>query len=155
MQQLCCRPNIDSYGLNEYFSTTATIVNEATMKRQIVVMFVALWLCALASPGVADKKRDWQEGKLIDVSNEPYTYGSVVNGTGGIHQGEHITYRIDDGKYIYTAKHSHRRHDKALPVTVNDKVKFAIEKEKVFILDEDHKEHELKFVKKTLKDAAN
>jgi hypothetical protein len=107
---------------------------------------------AVLALGASDKKREWLEGKLIDVSNEAYTYGSVVNGTGGTHQGDHITYRIDDGKYIYVASHTHRRHDKALTVTVNDKIKFAIEKEKIYILDEDGKEHELKFVKKTLKD---
>src|SRR5690348_16998437 len=117
--------------------------------RCAAILTLLLSVLALAA---SDKKREWQEGKLIEVSNEPYTYGSVVNGTGGIHQGEYITYRIDDGRYIYTAKHSHRRHDKGLSVTVNDKIKFAIEKEKVYILDEDGKEHELKFVKKTLKD---
>ena len=122
------------------------------MTKRILYTAILTLLAAVLVFGASDKKHEWQEGKLIDVSTEPYTYGSVVNGTGGIHQGEYITYRIDDGKYIYVAKHSHRRHDKALPVTVNDKIKFAVEKEKVYILDEDGKEHELKFVKKTLKE---
>ena len=125
------------------------------MKRLTVIGIpVAVMLVGISSVFASPiKEREWREGKLIDIGSDPYTYGSVVNGTGGVHQGERITYRIDDGKYIYTASHTHRRHDKALPVTVNDKIKFAIEKEKVYILDEDGKEHELKFVKKTLKDA--
>lgn len=125
-------------------------------KRPMLSVLMITVVCATALPtlGVPTKERAWQEGKLIDIVSDPYTYGSVYKGTGGVHQGERITYVIDDGKYIYAASHTHRRHDKALPVTVNAKIKFAVEKSKVYILDEENEEHELKFVKKTLKDAA-
>ena len=117
-----------------------------------VAVIAVLCLSASNSLGTPEKKRDWQEGKLTDIQTEPYTYGSIVEGTGHMHQAERITYLIDDGKYIYAASHTHRRRDKALPVTVNAKIKFALEKSKFYILDEDGEEHELKFVKKTLKD---
>ena len=124
------------------------------MTKRILYVAILTSLAAILSLGATDKKREWQEGKLIDISTEPYTYGGMASGTGSVHQGERITYRIDGEKYIYVAAHTHRRNDKALPLTVNDKIKFAVEKDKVYILDEDGKEHELKFVKKTLKDTA-
>jgi hypothetical protein len=125
------------------------------MKRLAVIGIAVAVMSTSIAPVFSSpiKEREWLEGKLLDIGSAPYTYGSVVNGTGGVHQGERITYRIDDGKYVYTASHTHRRRDKALPLTVNDKIKFALEKDKVYILDEDGKEHELKFVKKTLKES--
>ena len=98
----------------------------------------------------SDKKREWLDGKLIDIVNEPYTQGILL---GGEAHKERITYKIDDGKYIYFASHLHFRHDPALPVTINDKVKFALEKNKVYLMDEKGKGHELKFEKKALKEA--
>jgi|GEM_PF-6520410 len=124
------------------------------MKRLMPSVVMIIVVCATASLvlGAPIKERARQEGKLMDIASDPYTYGSIHKGTGALHQGERITYVIDDGKYVYTASHTHRRHDKALPVTVNAKIKFAVEKSKVYILDEEGEEHELKFVKKTLRD---
>jgi hypothetical protein len=124
------------------------------MKRMTVIGITAAIMLSSISPlfGSSIKEREWRKGKLIDIASDPYTYGSVVNGTGGVHQGERITYVIDDGTYVYMASHTHRRRDKALPLTVNASIKFAVEKSKVYILDEDGDEHELRFVKKTLKD---
>src|ERR1044072_1418467 len=93
-------------------------------------------------PLSALKDKEWQEGKLIDIKNEPYTEGSVFV-SGGVHK-ERITYVIEAGTYIYSASHLHYRRDKTMPITVNAKVKFAIEKTKFYLLDEDGKEHDLK-----------
>lgn len=122
------------------------------MKKTITVMLSIIMLASAGSVIAADKKRDWQEGKLIDITSESRTYGSVVNGVGSVGQGDRIRYVIDDGKYIYTAYHTHFRRDKALPLTIKAKVKFAIEKGKFYILDEDGEEHELKLEKKALKE---
>jgi hypothetical protein len=118
------------------------------MRKLIPIMLAMLILASVA----ITKERDWQEGKLIDITSEPYVIGSVFNGAGGVYQRERIRYQIDDGKYIYTASHIHRRRDKALPLTINAKVKFAIEKSKFYILDEDGEDHELKLEKKALKE---
>jgi len=119
-----------------------------------VVAIAIVCLGGLQTLGAPTKERAWQEGKLLDIVNDPYTQGSIWAGTNGAIHKERITYIIDAEKYVYTASHLHFRHDKAMPVTVNATVKFAIEKNKVYILDEENKEHELKFEKRTLKDTA-
>jgi hypothetical protein len=122
------------------------------MKKLTIVTVVIAVVCisVLSTFGTPAKEREWQEGKLIDISSAPFTEGTI----GGLAHKEKIIYVIDAGKYIYTFSHLHFPHDKAMPVTVNSVVKFAIEKNKVYILDEDGKEHDLKFEKKSLKDAA-
>ncbi|HXI89963.1 MAG TPA: hypothetical protein VNO24_08115, partial [Blastocatellia bacterium] len=107
-------------------------------------------LAAVLVLGALDKKREWQEGKLIDIISEPYKAGTLY-GSGGL-QGERIIYMIEAGQYVYAIAHIHFPRDKAMPVTVNTTVKFVIDKSKAYLLDEDGKEHELKFVKKTLKE---
>jgi hypothetical protein len=119
------------------------------MKQSVIIAFIVTCLLALPSSAMPDKKREWQEGKLIDIKSEAYATGTVLGGTAS---KERISYVIDAGQYTYTFSHLHFRHDKAMPVTVNAVIKFAIEKNKVYILDEDGKEHELKFEKKALKD---
>lgn len=118
------------------------------MRKLITIMLAMLMLASVAIA----KEHDWQEGKLIDISSEPYVVGGVFEGTGSVQQRERIKYRIDDGTYIYTASHIHRRRDNALPLTINAKVKFAIEKSRFYILDEDGEDHELKLEKKVLKE---
>ena len=54
----------------------------------------------------------------------PFTEGTI----GGPSHKEKITYVIDAGEYVYTFSHLHFPHDKAMSVTVNSVVKFAIEK---------------------------
>src|SRR5436853_7742765 len=119
------------------------------MKRLITITLTTIMLASLAIA----KDRDWQEGKLIDITSEARTRGSIYNGTGMMVQYERISYVIDNGKYIYTASHTHRRRDKPLPLTIKAKVKFAIEKSKFYLMDEDGKEHELRLEKKALKEA--
>ena len=118
------------------------------MTKRILYAATLTLVVALLAFGASDKKREWQEGKLIDISSAPFTEGTF----GGPAHKEKIIYLIDAGKYIYTFSHLHFPHDKAMPVTVNSVVKFAIEKSKVYLLDEDGKEHDLKFEKKALKD---
>lgn len=119
------------------------------MKRLAIISVIIACLATLPSFGMPDKKREWQEGKLIDIKSEAYATGTVLGGTAS---KERISYVIDAGQYIYTFSHLHFRRDKAMPVTVNSIVKFAIEKNRVYILDEDGKEHDLKFEKKALKE---
>lgn len=114
-----------------------------------IVMIAVGSMCVLQTLGALYKEREWQEGKLIDISSAPFTEGTF----GGPAHKEKIIYVIDAGKYVYTFSHLHFPHDKALSVTVNSVVKFAIEKNKIYILDEDGKEHDLKFEKKALKES--
>ncbi len=118
------------------------------MKVILIVLLIAM--VAIPSLGYQGKKRDWQEGKLTDISTAPFTEGTFR----GSARKEKIVYTVDAGKYIYTFSHLHFPRDKAMPVTINAPVKFAIEKSKVYMLDENGEEHDLKFEKKALKEPA-
>lgn len=61
------------------------------------------------------------------------------------------TYLIDAGEYIYASHDVRRSKDKTPPLTINGPVQFAIEKDHVYIKDEDGKEHDTKLIKKTPK----
>lgn len=121
-------------------------------------------------PLTAGKERDWQTGKVLDSQRQRYFAGTVGNGStngivrdSGTYSGQTNTsstaiYRvfetfvIEGDKYVYLAQERLRwRWSKAANVTVNGPVKYAVEKRKLFIMDEDGKEHEMEVVKKTLR----
>jgi hypothetical protein len=61
-------------------------------------------------------------------------------------------YTIDDGKYVWVvSSRMIKKHDKPLNVTINAPVKFAIENEDCYLLDDQGTEHKLVVEKKTLK----
>jgi hypothetical protein len=118
----------------------------------------------------APKERAWQTGKVLDSQQQRYFAGTVgnsntsgnVDSSGNIHAnssgGETAVYRvvedfvIEGEQYVYLAQeHLRWRWSKAANVTVNGPVKFAIEKRKLYAIDEDGKEHEMEIVKKTLR----
>ena len=47
------------------------------------------------------------------------------------------------------------RWSKPANLTVNGPVKYAVEKRKLFVMDEDGREHEMEIVKKTLRQSAD
>jgi hypothetical protein len=135
--------------------------------------------CLLAAGGdllAGQKQRNWQDGKVLDSQRSRYFAGTVgnsstngnVNVTGdsggynGTYHGqtsgsETAVYRvfetfvIEGDKYVYLAQERLRwRWSKAANVTVNGPVKYAVEKRKLYVMDEDGKEHEMDIIKKTL-----
>jgi len=61
-------------------------------------------------------------------------------------------YTIDDGKYVWVvSRRMRKKHDKPLNVTINAPIKFAVENEDCYLLDDQGKEHKLVVEKKTLK----
>jgi hypothetical protein len=134
-------------------------------------VFFALAL-ALASAVVAgEKQRDWQMGKVLDTQRQRYFAGTVgggstngtVNTDTGTYHGQsddsstaiyrvYETFVIEGDQYVYLAQeHLRWRWSKAANVTVNGPVKYAVEKRKLYVMDEDRKEHEMEIVKKTLR----
>lgn len=117
----------------------------------------------------AEKPRDWQTGKVLDTQRQRYFAGTVgdSHSSGTIGDGRYngtsndrqtAVYRvfenfvIEGDQYVYLAQERLRwRWSKAANVTVNGTVKYAIEKRKLVLIDEDGKEHELEVVKKTLR----
>ncbi len=118
----------------------------------------------------AAKPRAWQTRKVLDTNRQRYFAGTVgnsstngivdSNGTYSGHSsgGETAVYRefetfvIEGDQYVYLAQERLRwRWSKAANVTVNGPLKYVVEKRKLFVLDEDGKEHEMEIVKKTLR----
>lgn len=61
-------------------------------------------------------------------------------------------YTIDDGKYLWVvSRRMMKKNDKPLDLTINIPVKFAVEKQDCYLLDDEGKEHKLVVEKKTLK----
>ena len=143
------------------------------MKPLLFNLLLALLLSTAAI--AAEKQRDWQTGKVLDSQRSSYFAGTVgsanttgtaqANGSYGTYQGNttssqravyrtYETFVIESDTYVYLAQERLRwKWSKPANLTVNGPVKFAIEKRKLFVMDEDGKEHEMEIVKKVLKEA--
>jgi hypothetical protein len=141
------------------------------MKPPLVTILAAL-LLANAAAG-AEKQRDWQTGKVLDSERSRYFAGTVgsanttgtaqANGNYGTYQGQtkssqtavyrtYETFLIEGESYAYLAQERLRwRWSKPANLTVNGPVKFAVEKRKLFVIDEDGKEHDMEIIKKVLR----
>jgi hypothetical protein len=137
----------------------------AAIRRLVLLALV------LALSLAAEKQRDWQLGKVLDTQRQRYFAGTFSSGSAngkvdedsGTFRGQTdssstAVYRvfenfvIEGDKYVYLGQERLRwRWSKAANVTVNGPVKYAVEKRKLYILDEDGKEHEMEIVKKTLR----
>ena len=137
---------------------------------------VALGLFLVHEAAGAEKVRDWQTGKVLDSERSRYFAGTVgsanttgtaqANGNYGTYQGNtnssqtavyrvFETFLIEGDTYAYLAQERLRwRWSKAANLTVNGPVKYAVEKRKLFVIDEDGKEHEMEIVKKILRQPA-
>jgi hypothetical protein len=113
------------------------------------------------------KKHDWQQGKLLSIDESRYLWGTTGSADtegkasdSGDYSGATRTdsaalytiyqiYTIESDSYIYVVR---ERQRKPAPLTVNGPIRYAIEKDRVFILDENSKVHEAMLRKKTLKE---
>jgi hypothetical protein len=129
------------------------------------LILVLVWGPALAK----HKERQWQEGKLVDTDESHYFAGTLGSGGGTVYASGNSavysesstrtaiyrvyeTYIIEADRYVYVAKERIKwRWSKPALVTVNGPVRFAIEKDKIYILGEDGKEHETRLAKKILR----
>ena len=121
----------------------------------------------------AEKVRNWQTGKVLDTERSSYFAGTVgggnatgtaqSNGNYGTYQGQintsqeavysvYQTFAIEGGTHAYVAQERLRwKWSKPANLTVNAPVKFAVEKRKLFVIDDDGKEHEMEIIKQRLK----
>src|SRR5258708_91997 len=132
------------------------------------LLLILTWLLA-SNVAIAEKRRDWQMGKVLDSQRSRYFAGTVGNAdtTGttqanGTFQGHtdssqtaiyrvYETFLIEGKTHAYLARERIRwRWSKPANLTVNGPVKFAIEKRQLFVIDEDGKEHEMQILKKLL-----
>jgi hypothetical protein len=112
-----------------------------------IVVFLLLLIGSLGAAQAKEKARDWQSGVLIDVQTHDASH--LVNGT-TVSRAVWI-YTIDDGSYVWQLQRGTNRHDEPLSVTINAPIKFSIDKQKAYLLDEQGKEHELSVMTKSLK----
>jgi len=132
---------------------------------------LAAFVMAVTLPLSGAKQRDWQTGKILDSQRQRYFAGTVgsgsTNGTvdegSGTYRGQtnssstavyrvFETFVIEGDKYVYLAQERLRwRWSKAANVTINGPVKYPAEKRRLYIIDEDGKEHEMEIVRKTLR----
>jgi len=134
----------------------------------------AVLLSFVQSSAGAEKQRDWQTGRVLDSQRSRYFAGTVgnantngtaqVNGDYGTYQGHtnstqtaiyrtYETFLIEGDTHAYLAQERLRwKWSKPANLTVNGPVKFAVEKRKLFVIDEDGKEHEMEIIKKVLRE---
>jgi hypothetical protein len=139
--------------------------------------FAPLLATCLLAPAIApaaEKARDWQTGKVLDTDQVRYYAGTVgssnTNGNVQVYNGGYGTYQdhtstshrvvyrtyetfaIEGDAYTYVAEQRLKwRWSKPAMLTVNGTVKFAVEKRKLFVIDDEGKEYELSVVKRVLK----
>jgi hypothetical protein len=137
---------------------------------RLLTSAIALTLCLSVVALGASKPRDWQDGKVLDSQRSRYFAGTIGNASttgnadgngsysGATNGSQTAVYRvfetfvIEGDKYVYmTQERLKWRWSKPANVTVNAPVKYAVEKRKLFVMDEDGKEHEMEIVKKTLR----
>ncbi len=143
-----------------------------THSHVVPILVTLLLTLGLATAG--EKAREWQTGKVLDSDRASYYAGTVgsSNTTGNAQ-----VYSSGNGSYEGTTTTSHRavyrvyetfviegdtrtyvgeqrlrwRWSKPAILTVNGPVKFAVEKRKLFVIDDEGKECEMAIVKQILK----
>lgn len=135
------------------------------MRSVVFTLFVFGLLC------VSAKDRNRQTGRVLDTERNRYFRGFVGSsnesgtvGQNGAYSGTsssdsvaiyrtYQTYVIEADTYVYQVEERLKwRWSKPANVTVNAPVQFAVDKGKVWLLDDDGKEHETKIVKRVLKE---
>jgi len=127
----------------------------------------------LLTAGLAISKervRDWQVGKVLNSKrSDEYAatvprsgtngeYGNYPDQTTSRHRPVYNVYQtfvIGTDKCTYVAQQRLRwRWSKPADVTVNGPVRFAADKRKLFLIDDDGKKYEMEIVKRILKKSA-
>ncbi len=122
--------------------------------RKSLPFFIVLFA---ASAMASEKPREWQTGKLIDMSQGSTISGMTNPPQGGVSRAIHDveeTYVIDDGTMTYTVReHLKWRWSKEADLVVNRPLKFAVDgKKQLIILDDNDKEHKTEILKRAAKD---
>lgn len=83
----------------------------------------------------------WQTGKVVDTQLDTRPFG--------LSTADWQVVAIGSGDYTYTGQRMLKfRWSKRANLTVNTPVKFAVEKQKLFLVDDDGKEYELDIFKR-------
>ena len=141
------------------------------MGKIIVPILVAL----LAVPAFAATARDWHTGTLMETEQEKVPSGTISHSNADVtakdkgdktqYSGSKTTttsqdydtfqiYTIEGNSKVYTAKEQLLfPWSKPANVSVGEKVKYVIDKNRMYLLDDDGKEHKAKVTKVKMKSA--
>jgi len=134
------------------------------MKRAIPLLL----LMVVTLSAFPDKKnRDWKTGKLLDTDNWRYTTSSGSNTRGqidpdGTYRSSTSTTTASHKKFVFVVQGDEMiylvshvlswRWSKEIQLTVNGPVRYAVEKNDFYILDEKDREFKMKIEKKILRE---
>ncbi len=120
-------------------------------------------LCGVLFLGIfsavsAANDRAWPTGILVNSETQRGTRTVGIPSTIGSGpmiatlRNDVTLYTIDDGRYVWVvSRRMLKKHDKPIDVTINAPVKFAVDNQDCYLLDDQGKEHKLVVEKKTLK----
>lgn len=140
---------------------------------QKIIWSALLAIVSAQCPADGEKGRNWHMGKVLDSERSRYFAGTLGSGrttgsaqtygTYGTYQGSsntsqtaiyrvHETFLIESETHVYMAQQRLRwRWSKPANLTVNGPVKFAVEKRRLYVIDDDGKQHEMEVIKQVLK----
>jgi hypothetical protein len=143
------------------------------MKTRTLGISLLVVLLAWAGSAQQKKARDWQSGRLFSMektrelestTTTTNTEGKVKNNNKGDkysaqststetpNYDNYVTYTVEAGEFTYTAKqHLLFPWSKPANVAVGGQLKYAVEKDKLYLLDDDGKESSAKILKKAVK----
>jgi len=130
---------------------------------------VLLCVCFLGGLSAKQKQREWRTGKVLDTDRIAHYAGTVSSASGSASDAWNTaygqvsgsstpvyavyqTYAIEWGNHVYVCQERLRwRWSKPAVLTVNGPVQFSMEKNRLYLKDEEGREHETKIIKKILK----
>lgn len=140
------------------------------MKARLLLAVVLVVGVACASWSQQKKTRNWQEGVLLSVekTKELDSTTTTTDTEGKVKPGDkyseqststknqnydyYAIYAVQAGDIIYTARqHLLFSFSKPANIALGEKLKYAVEKDKLYMLDDDGKEFSAKVVKQALK----
>ncbi len=121
---------------------------------QVAVVVTSIFLLAVSASA---KDRNWQTGKVAEISTDRYGIGNAgklaaVLGQQHATYDKGVEYTIDAGDFSYLAVEMSMAHHrlKDQRVELNETVKFALKGETKFVLmGDDGKEHKLGLLNRT------
>lgn len=93
-------------------------------------------LLLLLTPVALLAKKIWRDGELVSVEIRDFEAGKH-------HLDKRYLCTVADGDTLYTVE-----YEKPLKLAVHDRIKFALDKDNLVILDADHKERSAKIEKR-------
>lgn len=122
--------------------------------RSLIALATVLLVCGVAGAQQRiDPNRNWQDGFWRDTDRLSTYAGSVSNGSSDGNDAIPDTsysqiYVIDaKDKWYLASLRLKRKSSKPVPMTINAPVRFALVKDKIYVIGEDRKEYELAIVK--------